>query len=512
MRDVGGRHGWGQLGRSRAVGPPLPERVLCIARERAPERGAAVEPGGLGTPDLGAHAIAPRAGGCGLGCHREEAGALRGREGQRVTGWQRRQGEDSPREVVGGGVREAHAFGRGIEVGREGDVCARASAREDGSLRAHEDDGSGSGARSHREQAHDDHREEEGEEARHPVVLARPANGRRRVAGAESLIACTGMSKTPLTQDEIASIRALRALAATGTHYGLLGLATSASQAEIDAAWQAFARKWHPDRFYARDAGDLSTVLEDNFAAAFKAFRALSDATKRLTYDRELAAAGKLVGPGSGVSSGGGGGPTPLRNASPGVPSAPPPRVGAPAAVQRAHAAALERVQRARASIAEARQDMKDAKWSKAEGSLKMALTFDPGNPDATALLQEVSNRAGEQRARTWLAQARAEEEIGRQREALVLYKRAAEYELPDADGYVRLGKLLLQLDNDERGAVNAFRKAALKAPRQADVHLLLADAYERVGLGTSARREAEVVLGIDPRNEAAKALLKRVR
>jgi curved DNA-binding protein CbpA len=328
------------------------------------------------------------------------------------------------------------------------------------------------------------------------------------------------MSKTPLTQDELSSIRGLRELAATGTHYALLGLATSASHAEIDAAWQGYARKWHPDRFYSRDAGDLVTVLEDTFAAAFKAFRALSDPTKRVAYDRELAAAGKLFDSGTGVSSGGGGG-HPLRNASPGARStapvtpgvpAPPPRAAMPAAVQRAQAGALERVQRARASIAEARQDMKDGKWSKAESCLKMALTFDPGNPDASALLQEVSAHAGVQRARIWLAQARAEEEIGRQREALVLYKRAAEHELPDAEGYVRLGKLLLLLDNDERAAVSAFRKAALKAPRQVDVHLLLADAYERVGLESSARREAEIALSLDSRNETAKAILKRVR
>jgi curved DNA-binding protein CbpA len=321
------------------------------------------------------------------------------------------------------------------------------------------------------------------------------------------------MSKTPLTPDEVSSIRTLRELATSGTHYALLGTSTSASQADIDAAWQAFARKWHPDRFYARETGDLATVLDDNFAAAFKGFRTLSDPVKRLAYDRELAAAGRLVPAAS--PPGGGGGP-PRRNASPGAAAGPPaaaaPRVAAPAAVQRAHQAAVERVQRARASLAEARQDMKDGKWSKAESSLKMALTFDPGNPEATALLREVATHAGEQRARLWLAQARAEEEIGRQREALVLYKRAAEHELPDAEGYVRLGKLLLQLDNDERGAVNAFRKAALKAPRQVDVHLLLAEAYERVGLGSSARREAEIVLGIDARNETARGILKRVK
>jgi hypothetical protein len=44
------------------------------------------------------------------------------------------------------------------------------------------------------------------------------------------------------------------------------------------------------------------------------------------------------------------------------------------------------------------------------------------------------------------------------------------------------------------------------------DVHLLLAEAYERVGLGSSARREAEIVLGIDARNETARGILKRVK
>ncbi|MEN9787030.1 MAG: hypothetical protein RLZZ299_2294 [Pseudomonadota bacterium] len=315
------------------------------------------------------------------------------------------------------------------------------------------------------------------------------------------------MSKTPLTAEELASLRSLHAAATNDTLYAVLGLPTHAATREVEAAWLAFARTWHPDRFYSRETGEMKAVLEEVFAVASRAYRTLSDASKRVAYDKELVAQGRFVAAAPSTRPAG---PSGAATAASGP--ARTPGMGAPAAVTKFHQQAMERVTRARACVEDARRDMRDARWGKAESALQLALSFDPGNPEATALLKEVSGHARHQRAEGWITQAQSEEETGRTREALALYKKAADTDAPSAAVLVRLGKLLLQLEDDTRGAVNAFRKAVQKEPRHVDARLSLADAYLRVGLGANARREVEAVLAQDPKNDAAKALLKRIK
>ncbi len=311
------------------------------------------------------------------------------------------------------------------------------------------------------------------------------------------------MSKTPLTPEELATVRSLHAAATKDTLYAVLGLRTNAAPADVEAAWLTFARTWHPDRFYSRDTGEMKAVLEEVFAAASRAYRTLSDAQKRVAYDKELVAQGRFVAAGPAAAPARAAGPTAATRG---------PAMGAPAAVAKFHQQAMERVTRARACVEDARREMREARWGKAESALQLALSFDPGNPEAANLLKEVSGHARMQRAEAWIAQAQSEDEGGRTREALALYKKAADTEAPTAVVLVRLGKLLLQLEDDTRGAVNAFRKAVQKDPRLVDARLSLADAYVRVGLGANARREVDAVLAQDPKNDAAKALLKRIK
>ncbi|NBV89769.1 MAG: hypothetical protein EBR88_09710, partial [Betaproteobacteria bacterium] len=101
---------------------------------------------------------------------------------------------------------------------------------------------------------------------------------------------------------------------------------------------------------------------------------------------------------------------------------------------------------------------------------------------------------------------------IGRTREALVLYKKVIETDLPDASLLVHIGKLIVSLEQDDRAAIAAFRSAVAKAPTHVDAQLQLGEAYVRVGLMGPARRCAEAVLAIDGRHVAAKALLARAR
>jgi molecular chaperone DnaJ len=73
------------------------------------------------------------------------------------------------------------------------------------------------------------------------------------------------------------------------THYERLGVAPTASPAEIRAAYRAVARRLHPDTGSAAGAAEMAAVNE--------AWRVLSDPGRRALYDRSLAAGAAVAPP-----------------------------------------------------------------------------------------------------------------------------------------------------------------------------------------------------------------------
>lgn len=61
-------------------------------------------------------------------------------------------------------------------------------------------------------------------------------------------------------------------------HYGVLGLSSAATLAEIKKAFRQQASHWHPDRNTAGEAAE-------RFRAVQAAYDVLSDAAKRQAYD-----------------------------------------------------------------------------------------------------------------------------------------------------------------------------------------------------------------------------------
>jgi hypothetical protein len=361
------------------------------------------------------------------------------------------------------------------------------------------------------------------------------------------------MPRTPLTTDEIRAIEALGRASERGTLYDVLDLPAGADSAAVDAAYRSFARTWHPDRFYTRDTGAHAETLDLAFATATRAFQTLSDATRRSAYDRELAAQGKRPGaerrnaesvgswrgagarpqrevplpPGPGATSlpgalRGAGSPPPRSAPStappmgargPGgstSPPATPPR--APAAVDRVRVALAEQLAKARTYFEAGKEDYDTGNVVRAESTLYLATKFDPKNEEYARLHQAARQKAGHVRARAYVEQAESEESYGRAKEALALYKRAVDVDPPEATAFFRAGRLLLSVENDERGAVAMYRKATLKEPTNAQYRVALAELYERNGLQANALREAQAALGAEPSNATAKALLKRLK
>ena len=95
------------------------------------------------------------------------------------------------------------------------------------------------------------------------------------------------MDKIALTEEEQLRILNMKDLAENRKYYELLGVPTDSSPESIKAAYVQQSRDWHPDRFFRKELGKLSTDIENIFMRLTEAHNILSDPGTRKAYDRE---------------------------------------------------------------------------------------------------------------------------------------------------------------------------------------------------------------------------------
>lgn len=336
------------------------------------------------------------------------------------------------------------------------------------------------------------------------------------------------MSRRPLTEIEIAAIRAIMAARREGSLYALLGLRIGASPEEVDAAYREFVREWHPDRFYARDAGDLALAIEENFVDVTQAWRTLKTPAKRAQWHREKgipdraapapeppSAAARATTlpptPGAHVLS-----PSDIRRARPpSVAPAPPPeppKPKPPAFLTRALEQAQAQVAKARQHYAQGKELFDAGQFSKAETALRLATTFDPRNPEYAELHKKAMARANELKARQFTTLAEQEESYQRYKEATAFYLKATECDPPEGLAWYRLAQIQRTNDQDTRSALGNLRKAVAKEPKNVTYRLALAEVYVGEKLAANAMRELTAILEVEPKHEAARALMKQLK
>lgn len=359
------------------------------------------------------------------------------------------------------------------------------------------------------------------------------------------------MAKRPLTQQEIDQIDEI---ARAPHHYAMIDVPATAPRAQIDEAYRQFAREWHPDRFFSRDVGNLSTVIEENFIRVTRGYNVLRDERQRAAYDDELRANGAWPGeePPATMPSGhtavptSGGVRSSLRSSAPvssarsaaapaptAVPVPPPPpepeghevvvgprstpaiprRPAVPPVLARLGAQMAEQLGRATRYYEAGKEDYDAGRFAKAESNLYLATRYDPKNATYQKLYADAQSRARVSRADQLTAQADQSMEVGKIVEATALLRKAVEADGPSGAPAFKLYQLLVKEgDTDRQQLMGLLRKAVLKEPKNVAYRLALAELYLSLEMKVNAAREVQTALEAEPGNEAAKALLKKVK
>lgn len=154
-------------------------------------------------------------------------------------------------------------------------------------------------------------------------------------------------------------------------YYTLLGVKREAGIDEIKAAFRAFARRYHPDRFAGQDGEKIERATRI-YRRGSEAYQTLTDLESRRAYDAGLAKGALRL-------------QTEARRPQPSAPR--PEQNAAPTAQQPAIRSPSARAFFARAQELARAGDLKGA-WA----ALKSARDQEPDNPLIEAALQKVEN------------------------------------------------------------------------------------------------------------------------
>ena len=275
-------------------------------------------------------------------------------------------------------------------------------------------------------------------------------------------------------------------------HWEALGLRWNASVEEVKTSYLEKVKTFHPDRYPGRKLGSFRGRLERVFRRLTEARDVLGDEARRAAYARETA----------------------------------PPEEFARMEAHRLddERRAIERRARlarrnpivARATqlgelIVRARKAMADGRYAQAAADLFTASGIDTQNAEIKALAAEAKRKAVSQKAQDLYDKAVKAEAIGSWSLAVTAYREAVDVDPKHVRAAVQGAKAALQA-GDGAAAKEMGDAAVRAAPGMAIAHEALGLVLAALGRETEAKRELERALELDPRLEAAKERLKKLR
>lgn len=296
------------------------------------------------------------------------------------------------------------------------------------------------------------------------------------------------------------------------SYHDLLGVDRSADTKEIKLAYFRLSKEYHPDRYFRREIGSYALRLDRIFKKVCEAYELLSDPTTRAEIERTMI---ETEPPMEGAYSGSGGateriGPDPAkrpRRRGPQVPI----RVRN---LQRLRArfkvpkkALVERQFKARQFFDSARAASHEKRWLEAAASMRLAIAFDPSNPEYKTGFAEIQADVHRVRAEKLIEQAAGEA----QADALKLLEEALNYRPLDVQVNSRAAELCLELNELDRAREYAETLCEVE-PDVAAHHVLLARTLRQQGLREKARGALDRAAELDPNHPDVAAERKQQR
>jgi tetratricopeptide (TPR) repeat protein len=166
-------------------------------------------------------------------------------------------------------------------------------------------------------------------------------------------------------------------------------------------------------------------------------------------------------------------------------------------------------IKRAREMYAEGEKYLEEGSVMRAASAFTMATSFDPRNVEYREAAKNAQRAARKIQAKNFVQLAESAESFANLREALVNYQKAVDYGVEEARPYYRLGVLIRRIEEDHRAALDHFRAAVKKEPRNLEFRQALGELYADLGLKVNAQGQFKRILSLDKGNSKAKAALK---
>ncbi|MFT5585859.1 MAG: tetratricopeptide (TPR) repeat protein [Cognaticolwellia sp.] len=340
-----------------------------------------------------------------------------------------------------------------------------------------------------------------------------------------------------LNDEERKELLRMQSLLEVGDYATLFSVGRDISKENLRKSYYDLSRRFHPDRFYRKDLGDDTVLIEDVFAGINLAYQEagnrldakVGEVPSQVPKKRKKRRAPPKPGDadkavpeaehGHSVSWNTQEAKARAEEARFRVAQAkrrkrqkkgPEPQV--PAAVEQFKQRMLDRLRKAKGHFRAGQAAMEQDNWSKASSSFYLATQFDPRNAKFKTAFEEANANAKRAQADKIVATGENAEQYGSIREAVAHYARAVELAPDHAQPYFKLGKALRRIDEKDRGAIEHLRTAVTRAPGTLEYRLELADAYEANGLNRNANREFMAAQRIDGASGQARAGVKRTR
>jgi Flp pilus assembly protein TadD len=162
--------------------------------------------------------------------------------------------------------------------------------------------------------------------------------------------------------------------------------------------------------------------------------------------------------------------------------------------------------------VAEARRSLAENDLAGAVRKMRLALAMAPDNAEVKAEHDRLARELAVSLADNYAEQASYEEKHHKWSAAALSWSKVVEGRPHDPDCHWRAARALVESRGDLKLAVRLAQRAVELAPTHVLAVRTLGRAYMAAGMTLNARRELERALELDPKDEAARALLKELK